>query len=278
MTDLDPDLLRAFIGVAETNSFTKAGLLTGASQSAVSIKIKKLEERLGNTLLARSPRSVQLTAFGARFLNDARELITLHDRVISRANGKDTPKQVLLGISDHAAGARLPEIIAKLSLELPECRWHVTVGLSGSLFSDYKSGLFNAVLVRFEDVEATGQTAFEEELVWTASNDFQWQAGSNLPLVALASSCALRQLATNALNTAGVGFEDAFVGTGVGAVQAAVSSGLGIACLDKRNVPGGCRDIGAEYQLPKLPKTRMTLYSREKAAIGSAILRAFRAA
>lgn len=67
MTDLDMDLLRAFVRVAETGSFTRAGQMTGASQSAVSVKIKKLEDRLGNTLLSRSPRSVRLTSFGARF-------------------------------------------------------------------------------------------------------------------------------------------------------------------------------------------------------------------
>ncbi len=275
MNDLDMDLLRAFVRVAETHSFTKAGQMTGASQSAVSLKIKKLEERLGDALLSRSPRSVRLTSFGARFLSDARSLIDLHDRIASRATGNETLRRLRLGISDHAAGNRLPAILAELNRTLPECRLHVSVGLSDELFRDFKAGLFSAVMIRSEDVDVPGQTAFEEDLVWAASKAFRWETGTAMPLVALSSSCALRKLATGALKQAGIEYEDVFTGTGVSAVQAAIGAGLGLACLDKRNVPEGCRDVGDLYRLPDLPATRMALFSREKPNVGSAILQAF---
>ncbi|MGX1498712.1 DNA-binding transcriptional LysR family regulator [Labrenzia sp. MBR-25] len=275
MTDLDMDLLRAFVRVAETGSFTRAGQMTGASQSAVSVKIKKLEDRLGNTLLSRSPRSVRLTSFGARFLNDARSLIDLHDSVTARISGPSVQKRLRCGISDHAAGGNLPAIIAALSKALPEHRLHVAVGYSDTLYTDFKAGLFSAVMVRSEDVEGTGRVAFEENLVWTASREFAWKAGAALPLVALSETCALRRLAEATLKDAGISYEDAFTGTGVGAIQAAVSAGLGIACLDRRNIPAGCREVGDLYQLPVLPKTKMTLFCRED-DIASAILGAFR--
>jgi len=270
------DLLRAFARVAETGSFTRAGQMLGASQSAVSVKIRKLEDRLGNLLLSRSPRSVRLTSFGARFLGDARSLIDLHDQVAARVSGAGAAKRLRLGISDHAAGDRLPAIVATLHRVLPGCQWHVTVGLSDDLFRDYKAGLFNAVMVRSEDVEAPGLTAFEEELVWTASRDLVWETGGAFPLVALTGSCALRRLATETLQNAGITHEDVFTGTGVSAVQAAISAGLGIACLDRRNLPEGCRDVGQFYGLPELPRTRMALFSREEARVATAILKAFR--
>ncbi|TYC49244.1 LysR family transcriptional regulator [Rhodobacterales bacterium] len=275
MSDLDMDLLRAFVRVAETGSFTKAGQVTGASQSAVSLKIKKLEERLGDMLLSRSPRSVRLTSFGARFLNDARSLIDLHDRVASRAGGMEVRRQLLLGISDHAAGASLPGIVAALGKSLPEYRLHVSVGLSDLLYRDFRAGLFSAVMIRSEDVGIDGRTAFEDDVVWTASRDFHWQAGDTFPLVSLQDGCALRRFAIQGLKTAGIDFEHVFTGTGVGAVQAAVSAGLGIACLDRRNIPPGSRDVGSLYALPDLPKTRMVLFCRED-DIASAVVQAFR--
>lgn len=278
MTDLDMDLLRAFVRVAETGSFTRAGQMTGASQSAVSVKIKKLEDRLGSTLLSRSPRSVRLTSFGARFLSDARSLIDLHDRVTARVSGPSVQKRLRCGISDHAAGGRLPEIIASLSKALPEHRLHVAVGYSDTLYNDFKAGLFSAIMVRSEDVEGTGHVAFEENLVWTAARDFTWETGTPFPLVALSETCALRRLATGTLKDAGIAFENAFTGTGVGAIQGAVSAGLGIACLDRRNIPEGCREVGELYRLPELPKTRMTLFCREDPTIVSAILQVFREA
>jgi len=279
MINLDMDLLRAFVRVAETGSFTRAGQLTGASQSAVSLKIKKLEGRLGNALLSRSPRSVRLTSFGARFLNDARNLLDLHDRVAVSATGADLRRRLRFGISDHAAGGRLPAIVAGLTRSLPDHRLHVSVGLSDDLFGDFKAGLFDAVMIRSEEVDVPGQTAFEEDLVWTASKEFAWETGKPFPLVALAEGCALRRFAIGALKEAGVNFEDVFTGAGVGAIQAAVVAGLGIACLDRRNIPEGCRDVGGLFALPPLPRTRMQLFTRESraegGAISSAILKAF---
>lgn len=280
MINLDMDLLRAFVQVAETGSFTRAGQLTGASQSAVSLKIKKLEDRLGDTLLTRSPRSVRLTSFGARFLNDARGLLELHDRVAVSATGADLRRRLRFGISDHAAGGSLPAIVAALSRCLPNHRLHVSVGLSDELFGDFRAGRFDAVMIRSAEVDVPGQTAFEEDLVWTASRELDWSAGTPLPLVALAEGCALRRFAVGALEEAGVAFEDVFTGAGVGAIQAAVEAGLGIACLDRRNIPAGCRDVGALFALPSLPRTRMMLFTRESriegGLIGSTILKAFR--
>ncbi|WP_428641126.1 LysR family transcriptional regulator [Roseibium sp.] len=275
MSNLDLDLLRAFVHVADTSSFTQAGHLTGASQSAVSLKIKKLEERLGARLLSRSPRSVRLTSLGARFLVDARRLIDLHDQVASRVTGTDERKRLLLGVSDHAAGNSLPAIIAELNRALPDHRLHVSAGSSEVLFKDYRAGLFGAVVIRSEDVDVTGQTAFEDDLVWTASKGFSWTTDRPFPMVALSDSCAVRRLSKEKLKEAGIVFEDVFTGTSVSAVQAAVSAGLGITCLGRNNMPDGCRDVGRLYGLPDLPKTRMALFTREAGPVASAILGAF---
>jgi len=279
MSDLDMDLLRAFVRVAETNSFTRAGQMLGASQSGVSLKIKKLEDRLGSALLARSPRSVRLTSFGARFLKDARDLIDLHDRVAERAAGGQTGNRLLLGISDHAAGNKLPAVIRQLSRSLPNHRLQISVGSSEPLFKEFKAGFFDAVMVRSDDIDVPAQTAFLEDLVWIASKSFTWPSGQTFPFVGLTNSCALKRLAEDTLKEAGVSFENVYTGTSVDAVQAAVSAGLGIACLNRRNIPEGCDDVGEMFQLPELPKTRMALFTRHSEqtgeSVGSAILKAF---
>ncbi|WP_421016137.1 LysR family transcriptional regulator [Klebsiella michiganensis] len=48
---LDIDLLRAFVAVVETGSFSRAGERIGRSQSAVSMQIKRLEQSIGKRLL-----------------------------------------------------------------------------------------------------------------------------------------------------------------------------------------------------------------------------------
>ena len=78
---LDADLLRAFVYVAEEQSFTRAGQRVGRTQAAISMQIQKLEALLGKTLLRRGRgERIELTAHGAYLLDRARELRQRHNR------------------------------------------------------------------------------------------------------------------------------------------------------------------------------------------------------
>ena len=65
---LDLDAVQSFIRIAELGSFTRAAEAMRTTQSAVSLKLKRLEERLGCRLIERTPRYVELSARGAAFL------------------------------------------------------------------------------------------------------------------------------------------------------------------------------------------------------------------
>ena len=69
---LDVDQLRAFIAIAETGSFTKAAEVVNKTQSAVSMQMKRLEERLDRPIFARDGRASKLTEDGQRLLDYAR--------------------------------------------------------------------------------------------------------------------------------------------------------------------------------------------------------------
>ena len=60
------DGMATFVAVAETKGFRTAGARLGISHSAVSQSLRRLEERLGVTLVQRTTRSVRLTAAGER--------------------------------------------------------------------------------------------------------------------------------------------------------------------------------------------------------------------
>jgi len=59
--------LMAFVRTVETSSFSEAGRLLGASPSAVSKSVARLEQRLGVKLIQRSTRALSLTAEGAAY-------------------------------------------------------------------------------------------------------------------------------------------------------------------------------------------------------------------
>ena len=59
---LDPELLQAFVAVADQRSFTRAAGTLNRTQSAVSMQIKRLEDRLGVALFHRTKANVDLSA------------------------------------------------------------------------------------------------------------------------------------------------------------------------------------------------------------------------
>src|SRR5436853_3594138 len=69
---IDVDQLRTFIAIVETGSFTKAAEVVHKTQSAVSMQMKRLEERLGKPIVARDGRASKLTEDGHRVLDSAR--------------------------------------------------------------------------------------------------------------------------------------------------------------------------------------------------------------
>src|SRR5919197_3127109 len=113
--DLDSDLLRCFVAVADTRGFTAAGALIGLSQSGISVRIRNLEERLGRRLLERTSRSVALTEAGELFLGYARRMIDLNDEAVGRVRGPSAEGRLRLGIADYALPRLLPSLLGRFA-------------------------------------------------------------------------------------------------------------------------------------------------------------------
>lgn len=86
--DLDLRLVRYFVVVADELHFGRAATRLHVSQPALSKQIRKLEDQLGARLFVRDSRHVALTVRGEAFLRDARELLTLAERMQQRSDGK----------------------------------------------------------------------------------------------------------------------------------------------------------------------------------------------
>ncbi len=72
--------IRYFIAVAEENSFSEASRRLFVSQPPISRQVRRLEEELGVRLFERNQKGVELTAAGAAFLEEARQILT-HTRL-----------------------------------------------------------------------------------------------------------------------------------------------------------------------------------------------------
>jgi DNA-binding transcriptional LysR family regulator len=271
MTTLDIATVRAFLLVAELQSFTRAAEALGTTQAAVSMKLQRLEAVVGKRLVERSPRAVRLTADGAGFVDSARALMEAHDRALS---GQQPPRQQLsLGISDHAAGTELVPLLAKLHAVSPQLSLAVTIGFSRNLLEIYDQGELDAVIVRQEGGRRGGEKLTEDEFGWFASPQLQWRRGEKLQLATLAPPCGVRALAVRALEKAGIEWSESFVGGGVTAVVAAALAGLAVAPLARRIAPPGMVDVGPAQGLPRLEPSKVMLYSKVSESAKLAALR-----
>src|ERR671933_628425 len=78
---MDTRQLAAFCAVVEKKSFSQAADKLGVTQPAVSLQVRALEDRLGQTLLDRSGRRVEPTEAGRRLYRSAQRLLALEEQL-----------------------------------------------------------------------------------------------------------------------------------------------------------------------------------------------------
>ncbi|KAB8190763.1 LysR family transcriptional regulator [Lysobacter maris] len=259
MKSLDVDAVKAFVLVAELQGFTRAADALGVSQSAVSMKLRKLEQQLGRRLLERTPRHVRLSAEGLIFLAAARELVSSHDRAAEAfAIGV---RRLAVGVSHQLVGGELPGLLRRLHERHPGLRLEMRVAGTRELMQAFEHNELDAALVlRPDDGRKRGQAAFAEEFSWFAAARWQPRADQPLPLATQGNLCRVRAAAVAALDRAGIAWNEVFVGKGAAVLGAAAAGGLAVALLAKRTAPSGTVDVGAELGLPPIPAQDVMLY------------------
>jgi DNA-binding transcriptional LysR family regulator len=271
MKVLDLDSVRAFVHVADLRSFTRAADLLGTTQSAVSLKVKRLEAHVGKPLFERTPRSVRLSLAGGAFLDAARELLAAHERALGSLGAER--RRLKVGLSEHVAGPNLAPLVASLYRHDPRLVIEMHLGSSAALVTQYDDRRLDAVIVRHEPDEMTariahmggawdGEALFVEPLVWLAAPDWAPPAGEPLPLAFLSAPCGVRAAAVRALEHASIDWDETFVGGGMAAIGAAISAGLAVSALAWRAAPPGVVDVGQKFGLPPLPESHVVMYSR----------------
>ncbi len=86
--------LRCLVAIADTGTFTDAGIELGVSQAAVSRNLLALEQVLGVRLLHRTSRTVAPTAAGVRVLAQARQILAAAANLVSEATTGHTSLRV----------------------------------------------------------------------------------------------------------------------------------------------------------------------------------------
>ncbi|HWZ91411.1 MAG TPA: LysR family transcriptional regulator, partial [Polyangiaceae bacterium] len=123
--DLDLNLLRVFVVVAEAGSVTEAAQRLYLTQPAISAALGRLTRSVGEPLFARAGRGLALTARGKRLLQSAQpHLAALVGAALApEAFAPKTSEQIVrLGLSDANEAWLLPPLLRLLARDAPRLR------------------------------------------------------------------------------------------------------------------------------------------------------------
>lgn len=249
---LDLALLKTFVAVVESGSFSNAAPRVGRSQSAVSMQMQRLEETVGNQLLVRGPRTVTPNAIGEDFLIYARRLLKLSDEAWASVTRPKETGSVRLGVPDDYAAFLLPPVLSRFAEDHPLVTVELICEQSTALVKTLAEGRLDlAIVTRLPDQPL--EVIRLERFVWVASpNHVAWQADP-LPVALFEPGCAARMNVLNALGDADRPYRCTYSSASLLGLIAVVQAGLAVAGLAQRSVPPSLRVIGANEGLPVLP-------------------------
>lgn len=268
MQDLDLELVRTFVAIVEEGSFTGAGRRLYRTQSTVSLQLKRLERRIGMRLLHRTQGRVrELTPAGETLLENAHDLLRVHDRAIAALNTRQLSGSVHLGLSDETAHQDLSYALARLQACHPRVELEVTCASSGELEEWVVTGRIDLALVnRCDNVVRDSiqlHPLYREELAWVMHQDIGWKTGQPLPLACFPLGCGYRARAIEALEAGSVNWRSVYTSASRQGVWSAINAGLGVAALPLRSIPREASGVivGAATKLPVLKTVEVVLVS-----------------
>ncbi|MGE3831710.1 MAG: LysR substrate-binding domain-containing protein [Parvibaculaceae bacterium] len=250
--NLDVDLLKTFLAIADTGSFTRAAEEVNKTQSAVSMQMKRLEETLARPLFARDGRASRFTNDGEKLIEYARRLVALNDETVSAFTRPELTGTVRFGTPDDYADRFLPEILARFSRTHPLVTVDVDCIMSIYLYDRVKNGEIDVALVTESCNIAADEVFRTEPLVWVASARHSVHLLDMLPVAVSHAGCEWRSIVTRALDDMKRKYRIAYSSPNSNTVNAAVLAGIAVGAMPELCVRPGMRILTEKDGFPSL--------------------------
>ncbi|WP_102960897.1 LysR substrate-binding domain-containing protein [Mangrovicella endophytica] len=258
--ELDLDLVRTFLSVADHASMTAAANSRHRTQGAVSQQVKRLEETFGTVLFARDRRGIRLTAAGEQLLPKARRLLGLNDEIWSEMTAGAVRGQVRIGVPYDLVGTLLAPLLRTYAETHPEVEVSLHCASSTELLGVLNSGAIDLALIEEPADAMTGECLRVERLLWVGARAGEAYRRRPLPVSMVAESCAFRPVVLAALQRQGDAWRTLFESGAIEATTAMVRSDLAVTAWLACTIPSGLDILGAEHGLPELPSFAITLH------------------
>ena len=201
MSTLDIDSLRALALIAETGGITRAAKKLNLSQSAVSHKMKRLEQRLNCSLFKRSEGRLVMSAEGEKLLDYARRMTRLHDEACASLHQSDLAGELRLGITEDVTAPGMAQILSRFATSFPHVALTSRVAHTPELLRWLERGEVDMALIEvFESEQLASDYALgRQQVVWLLAEDFVLDEDRPLAYVAYHRDCFYKAWAERAL-------------------------------------------------------------------------------
>ncbi|MDP0928711.1 LysR family transcriptional regulator [Paracoccus onubensis] len=126
----DIEIIRAIV---RHGGFRAASDATGLAQSAISRRVRHLEDRMKISIFERDGRGVRLTAAGRRLVDEAEILVTQRDRILGELTQGVMAGVVRLGVAETMTHTILPRMLTDLRTRHPQLRFEISVDTSSQI-------------------------------------------------------------------------------------------------------------------------------------------------
>lgn len=262
LPDLDIDVLRTFLMVSDTKSFTRAAQQVYRTPSAVSMQIKKLEDILQRPLFIRDSRSVHLTGDGEALRGYARRILKLNEEAVRHFRAPPIEGVVRIGTPDDIGTRRLPAILARFAQTHPAVQVNVMMEASKRLHRLMARGELDLILVTIGDGDEPGdevEVIANESLVWAGLTGGWAHERNPIPLALADLECAWRAAAFSALEENGLAYRIAYTSPHWAGQKAAILADLAIAPFPVSLIEAPLRKLDDRHGLPPLGTYQMGL-------------------
>ena len=268
---LDPELLKAFVAVADHRSFTRAATRLNRTQSAVSMQIRRLEDRLDVTLFHRTKANVELSPAGEGLLGYARRILSLNDEAVARLREHKVEGMVRLGVMDDYGTSIVPPLLTSFMAGYPLIQVQMETGLTSTMPARLGEA-FDLVIAMHPAGRGDGELLRHEQAVWAASAHQPVEHQDPLPVALYPQGCLFRRWAMEALDAAKRRWRLAFVSHSLAAVESIAAQGLAVTVVKSSTFPSRLRRLSERDGLPPLPAADICLHRAANLSHAGALL------
>ena len=280
MTNIDSDLLRTFVAIAEAGSMTDGAARLFRSQSSASAKIKQLETALGKAVFQRHGRGVVLTDAGNRLLVSARDVLGRLDGAVREIASDQLAGTLNIGLPDDHARIRLARIVGAFSQLHPLVELNVTCAISAEFPEAVRKGWLDLAVYEVETPEPHEELLASDPTCWACSAQRDLTRADPLPVALFDRACWWREVALRSLEDRGRPYRIIYNSQSVAGILAAVEAGVAVGLVGQATITEGLTILGKADGFGKTPASKLVLctHSRNETAPVKAMKAAIREA